>query len=119
VAVSDNRIFYQRFSFDPDTYRPVDPEVIALGFTSEGGLKQLGSIAPQIQEPYGSLVARGNRAFLSSMGNLEVLTSRNGELESSQHDLRSYGCSSSSLEVVGDQALCAQGMFGVQSIPLD
>jgi hypothetical protein len=64
-------------------------------------------------------VARGKRAFLSSTGNLEVITSRDGKLQSASHDLRSYGCYSDSLEVVGDQALCAQGMYGVQSIPLD
>jgi hypothetical protein len=86
----------------------------------DGRLTRLGSITPKVTEPYATLVARDHRAFLSGYGVMEVITSASEQpLESAVHDLRSYSCSNSSLEVVGDQALCAMGMYGVQSIPLD
>jgi hypothetical protein len=97
----------------------MDPEVVALGFASDGRLESLGRITPEIKEPYANLVARGNRAFLSSTGKLEVISSNAGTMRKSSHELRSYGCYSDSLEVVGDQLLCAQGMYGIQSIPLE
>jgi len=119
IAVSDSRIFYQRFSFDADGWNFTNPELVALGYGDDGELTSLGSIEPGLNQPYLNLAARGNRVFLSGYGKLEVVTSGNEGLSSKVHDLRSYECSGNSLEVAGDQAICAQGEFGVQLIPLD
>lgn len=116
VAVSDSRIFFQRFSYDAEGWNPSDPVLIALGYGNNGELEELGSFAPALEVPYTNLMARGKRAFLSGYGKLEVISS-DDELSSKVHDLRSYQCSS--LEVADDQALCALGEFGVQAIPLD
>ena len=113
-------MFYQRWAYGEASYQLVEPEVVSLGYGLDGRLTRLGSITPEVEEPYSTLVARGHRAFVSGYGVMEVITSESDQpLESAVHDLRSYRCSDSSLEVVGDQALCAMGMYGVQSIPLD
>jgi hypothetical protein len=118
IAVSNERIFFQRFSWTEDGVQLVDPQLVALGFADDGELAELGSLAPEQHQPYSALVARGKRAFLSSYGSLEVVTSADdGALRSKQHQLRAYYAGS--LEVTDDQALWALGEFGVQAIPLD
>lgn len=117
IAVTDSRIFFQRFSYDDTGWNFADAELVALGYGDDGKLIELASVEPKLQTPYVNLVARDQRAFLSGYGKLEVVTSDGAKLNSKLHDLRSYECSS--LEVTGDQALCALGEFGVQAISLD
>lgn len=120
VAVTSSRIFYQRWAYGENTWQRVDPQIVALGFAPDGKLSDLGSIEPEVGEMWGSLVARDKRAFLSAGGMMEIITSENGQpLTSEVHELRSWGCYADSLEVTTDQVLCAQGQYGVQSIPLD
>jgi hypothetical protein len=119
IAVSDSRIFFQSYGYGADGYNLFDPKLVTLGYGENGELTQLGSITPDLDIPYGSLAARGERAFISGYGKLEVITSAGNELSSKTHDLRSYQCYGGALEVAGDQALCALGEYGVQSIPLD
>jgi hypothetical protein len=118
IAVSQDRIFYQRFRYADDGWQLVDPELVALAFRADGTLSRVGRITPEVHEPYASLVARGSRAFLSSSGKLEVFDG-DDDLQSRTHELRSWGCTGSGLEVTDDRAFCALGMYGVQSIPLD
>jgi hypothetical protein len=120
IAVTDDRVFFQRWSYRNNSWTLIDPEVVALGYAQDGRLSYIDSMKRENGSPYGSLVGRGKRAFLSDYGVLEVISSENDQsLSSSEHQLRGRYCNGSSLEVVGDQAFCAMGMYGVQSIPLE
>lgn len=120
IAVSDSRLFFQRWSHTGEYYWDVtDPEIVSLGLSSDGTLRQLGHIEPELRQQWGSLVARGNRAFLSGDSHLEVITSASdAALVSTVHELRSWGCYDGSLEVAESNAYCALGQYGVQTIPL-
>ncbi|MBN1610305.1 MAG: beta-propeller domain-containing protein [Polyangiaceae bacterium] len=120
IAVTDSRLFFERWTQGEENWDRVDPEVVSLALTEDGRLSELGSIVPESAYAWGELVGRGKRAFLTGNGRFEVITSESGKrLTSSVHELRSWGCYGSSLEVAGDTALCALGMYGVQRIPLE
>ncbi len=119
IAVSDSRIFYGDFAYGENSWSLRDGRITALGYAADGQLTTLGSTAVDV-DYWGTLVARGNRAFISSYGILEVVTSPDGEPPTrSEYELRGSSCGVGALEVVGDVALCAGYQYGVQRIELE
>jgi hypothetical protein len=120
IAVTQSRLFFQRWIQGEESWQWVEPEIVALGYALDGRLSELGSVEPETIQTWGRLEARGERAFLSSYGALEVITSKNDQApQATTHDLYGQGCTQGALEITGDQAYCALGMYGVQSIALN
>jgi hypothetical protein len=71
-----------------------------------------------VANAWGSLHARGTRAFSSEQGVLRVFDATDPDAPKSyERELLGYGCEA--LEVRGDTAVCAQGKKGVELIELD
>lgn len=125
IAVSDSRVFYETYAYAESTtldgYRSwtrTDAEIAALGFAPDGQLSPLGSIAVDLENSW-DLVARGHRAFRSGDGVLHVTTSPDDAAPTAEeYELRAGSCYPDLLEVVGDQAFCAGGEYGLQRIDL-
>ncbi len=113
VAVGDGRIFASYYD-----YQNADDgtQVRTLAMGSTGRLTDLGAVT--LEAPAGNLLARGNRAFLSSYGVLNVINAENEDtIETTEHEMGGYSCNS--LEVSESYAYCALGYQGVQAFPLD
>jgi len=132
IAVSDERIFYTTSDFPqyvynvngtpaqqpPVTFSPVTLETLRL---SQGTLSRLPSedlrTVDASQYYYGSLFARGDRAFEIFNNTLTVVDTRDDRASRRlSHELPGWGCQS--LEVAGDSAYCAVGQRGVGVVDL-
>jgi uncharacterized secreted protein with C-terminal beta-propeller domain len=117
IAISDERLFYTSSKVRPHTYEgPPDAQLDAFAFSSMGQFVRLPPLVTDAEE-WGSLSARGARAFQSTPGGLVVVDTRDTEHPSTKrHDLQGWGCAS--LEVQGDRAYCALGQHGVVALDL-
>jgi len=115
VAVTKSRVFATYYSYDDSGYS--SSLLRTFSIDGDGELSDLGQIDTE-DVSWGNLVARGNRAFISSYGQLIVVDSSDpDEVVMKKHEMGGYSCSA--LEVVDDTAYCALGYQGVQSFPLD
>lgn len=115
VAVTSSRVFATYQSYDDQSR--ISSRLRTFTLAADGELSDAGEVETD-GVSWGSLVARGQRAFISSYGQLVVVDSSNpAEPEVKTHELGGYSCNA--LEVVDDTAYCALGYQGVQAFPLD
>jgi len=114
IAATDSRVFasYYDYNATGSMYK-----LRTFTLADDGELGDLGQIDTS-DVGWGSLVARGDRAFISSYGQLLVVDSGDPEnIELTEHEMGGYYCSA--LEVTEDTAYCALNYQGVQAFPLD
>jgi hypothetical protein len=117
ISVSDERLFVTTREVRNYNEGPGEPQLETFAFAETGQLVRLPPLSLEGAGYWGTLYARGARAFMSSQGALTVIDTRDTEQPSVQrHDMQGWGCSS--LEVQGDRAFCALGQYGVFSIDL-
>src|SRR5690606_15031157 len=115
VAVTSSRVFATYQSYDDQSR--ISSRLRTFTLAADGELSDAGEVETD-GVSWGSLVARGQRAFISSYGQLVVVDSSNpAKPEVKTHELGGYSCNA--LEVVDDTAYCALGYQGVQAFPLD
>ncbi len=108
IAISDERVFFRYFEKDSNV-----GQLGVLALSDDGEFGRKGSVP--ISGYWGSLVARGSRAFFSSENQLQVVSG-------SKPSVRSYpmpGWHCSALQVADDVAYCALGRNGVARFELD
>jgi hypothetical protein len=114
VAATDTRVFASYYTYVGDG--PV-AKVRTLSLGADGELENLGDVDTS-NVPWGNLVARGDRAFVSAQGQLIVVDAGDpAAVEVTTHEMGGYYCEA--LEVAGDTAYCALGYQGVQAFPLE
>jgi len=112
VAVSKNRVFANY-----STTTGEESLVRVFKFEGQGQIEILDDITTS-ESGWGTIHARGDRAFLVSEGLLTVIDSSDADkLTKTTHEMNGYYCSA--LEVADDYAYCALGYQGVQVFPLD
>lgn len=112
VAVGDDRVFVVVWPHAGTTETQVRTYAIEDG----GSLADLGFV-PTEAPGWGSLVARGTRAFLSSYGRLTAVDAGNlSEVKTENFDLGGYYCNA--IEVTSTHAYCAMGYEGVAQFKL-
>lgn len=115
IAVTNSRVFASYYSYDDQGRTSSQLRTFTVG--SDGELGDAGEVDTS-DLSWGALVARGNRAFISSYGQLIVVDSADpSDLQVKKHEMGGYSCGA--LEVVDDTAYCALGYQGVQAFPLD
>jgi hypothetical protein len=124
TSITDQRVFIKQYQtklvteeYNGQTYEyyaRASQRVRVL----DADLSYLGDIDDSAAFGWGSLRARGARAFTSDMGVLRVFDATEKDaLKAYDAPLLGYGCSA--FEVRGDTAICAQGKKGVEVIALD
>jgi hypothetical protein len=133
IAVSNDRLFYTTTEFPPElSASPSTEELVAAQARvttvtletlrlDSGELVRLPSAELRRQAGlgyyYGTLYARGNRAFEIANNTVTVVdTSQAAAPRRLAHEIPGWGCSS--LEVSSDSAYCAVGQRGVEVIDL-
>jgi len=121
VSLSDERVFYTSYERGAvSRNRPPKTRLEALAYTSKGQFRMLESVPlEQAGWWFSDIVARGTRAFVPLNGSLAVIDTSDAEAAPTlkKHDMQGWGCSS--IDVHGDRAYCALGMFGVATVDLD
>lgn len=113
VAASKSRVF---FAAQQSWEAPAEIRTYAIG--SDGRLESLPAVATEAPGGWGSLYARGERAFYAANGAFTIVDTRDGRTPSSTtHEMGAWYCSA--LEVTETEAFCALEQFGVQAFPLE
>jgi hypothetical protein len=113
VAASKTRVF---FTAQQSWEAPAEIRAYAIGI--DGRLEGLPAVETEAPGGWGTLFARGERAFYAANGAFTVVDTRDGRIpKSTTHDMGAYYCAA--LEVTATDAYCALGEFGVQAFPLE
>ncbi|MCH2109861.1 MAG: beta-propeller domain-containing protein [Polyangiaceae bacterium] len=117
IAVTDSRIFYvaELGSQDGESVKWLG----SLAIDGEGYLSELEDTDVQLRTAWGSanLFARGDRAFMTSEGQLQAVDTATANPSSQVFEKNGWSCTS--FDVTEDTLYCALGQYGVSSFDLE